>query len=140
MNYVVANLLALAAASASTHAHSPLRGRWENPSKSVIIRMTHCNHELCGVVDWASDKAKRDTRKHAPDLVGTHLLTHVTRKSEGHWRGKLFVPDQNLRVTAKIHLLSHHQLKITGCAMMICKSQLWTKVGGQSHGHHVAAK
>jgi len=110
-------------------------GYWTNPSKSVVIDIVHCGHTLCGSVTWASEKAKRDAQKGAPHLVGTRLLTDLKEKSHHHWQGKLFVPDQNMRVTAKITLVSRSELRVAGCAMMgtICKSQLWTRSHRHSH-------
>jgi len=46
---------------------------------------------------------------------------------DGQWQGRLFVPDQKLRVRAKIVLIGEQQLKVSGCAVAICKSQLWNR-------------
>jgi uncharacterized protein (DUF2147 family) len=39
------------------------------------------------------------------------------------------VPDQKMRVTAKLELVGEQQLKVSGCALgkSLCKSQLWTR-------------
>ncbi len=85
---------------------------------------------MCGTVSWASAKAQQDARKGTDRLVGTPLLTNLQPRGPG-WRGKLFVPDQNMRVAARLQLVGE-QLKVSGCAMgkALCKSQLWTRADG----------
>jgi len=126
------SLLALAAATAHSGHHGPF-GDWTNPSKSVVMNIANCHGHMCGTVVWASEKAKRDVTKGTKHLVGSHLLTNVKETSHNHWKGKIFVPDQNMRVTAKLAMVTHDQLKVSGCALMICKSQVWHR--GDKHAH-----
>jgi uncharacterized protein (DUF2147 family) len=59
------------------------------------------------------------------------LLTGLQEKKPGQWHGKLFIPDKNMRVNAKIQLAGPDKLKVSGCAMgVVCKSQLWNKYEG----------
>ena len=113
-------------------AQGAVRGKWVNPSKSVIIDIEPCGHLLCGTVVWASEKAKHDARKGTKHLVGTKLLTGMTHSSAHVWKGKIFVPDQNMHASAKLKPEGAIHLKVSGCVMMICKSQVWTKTH-QSH-------
>ena len=108
-------------------AHAAVKGEWINPSKSVIIDIEPCGHALCGTVVWASEKAKHDARKGTKHLVGTKLLTGVTHSSSHVWKGKIFVPDQDMHASAKLKPEGANHLKVSGCVMMICKSQTWTK-------------
>src|SRR6476620_8425949 len=111
-------LLALAAAQA------PIEGLWKNPSGSVIMAIAPCGDLLCGTVKWASEKAKKDAAKGTKQLIGADLLTALKAVAEGQWKGRLFVPDQKMRVHAQINLLSQDQLKVSGCALgkSLCKS------------------
>ena len=118
--------------SITSPAASAIKGHWTNPSKSVVIDIAPCGHVLCGTVSWASDKAKHDARKGTQHLVGSHLLTDL-KKSHDTWRGKLFVPDQNMRVTAKLQLVTADEMKVSGCALMVCKSQLWKRTHQRHH-------
>jgi uncharacterized protein (DUF2147 family) len=108
-------------------AQAAVRGRWINPSKSVIIEITPCGEVLCGTVVWASEKAKRDARKGTHHLVGTRLLTGMKHSSAHVWKGRIFVPDHNMHASAKLRPEGGTHLKVSGCVMMICKSQTWTK-------------
>lgn len=102
-------------------------GQWANPTGSVIISIAPCGEVRCGTVTWASEKAIADARKGTDHLVGSNLLTGLQPRKNGQWQGRLFVPDQKLRVKAKIILIGEQQLKVSGCAVAICKSQLWNR-------------
>ena len=112
-------------------AAAEIEGRWRSPGGNSIIEIAPCGSDLCGTVAWASDKAKKDAAKATDQLIGTQLLTGLQEKKPGRWQGKLFIPDKNMRVSAKIQLASPTQLKVSGCAAkVICSSQLWNKYDG----------
>ena len=125
MRSIAATSLLLAS---SPLAAADIEGRWRSPGGNSIIEIAPCGGDLCGTVAWASDKAKKDAAKATNNLIGTQLLTGLQEKKPGRWQGKLFIPDKNMRVTAKIQLASPSQLKVSGCAAkVICSSQLWSK-------------
>ena len=127
-------LVALAAAQAAPQAS--IEGRWRSPGGNSIIEIAPCGANLCGTVAWASARAKQDARKATDQLVGTQLLTGLQQGRDGRWQGRLFIPDKNLRVTAKIQLVGPAQLKVSGCALgkSMCKSALWSRVDGPLPG------
>lgn len=121
-------LFALAAAMADEPS---IDGRWANPGGSVIIAIAPCGEARCGTVVWASDKAKEDARKGTEKLVGTDLLTGLEERKPGQWRGKLFIPDRNMRATANIQLFGERQLKVSGCTLrVLCRTQYWNRADG----------
>jgi uncharacterized protein (DUF2147 family) len=124
--------LILAALAAQTPPPPSIEGRWKSPGGNSIIEIAACGTSTCGTVAWASAKAKQDSRKATDQLVGTQLLTGLQQDSKGRWRGKLFIPDKNMRVTAKLELISDQQLKVSGCAAgrALCKSALWSRLDG----------
>lgn len=99
-----------------------------------MIDIEACGDALCGTVVWASEKAKHDARKGTPHLVGTKLLTGMKHSSAHVWKGKIFVPDQNMHASAKLRPEGTMHLNVSGCVMMLCKSQVWTK----THQSHVS--
>ena len=118
-------ILALAAAQAPPHA--AIEGLWKNPIGSAIIAVAPCGQVLCGKVVWASARGKREVAGTTSHVVGTIVLTAVRPKGKG-WTGKLFIPDDNVHVSARLQLLSPTQLKLTGCALgLFCRSQIWTR-------------
>ena len=126
-------ILAMAAQAAAPNAtQASIDGTWRSPGGNSIITIASCGESMCGTVAWASAKAKKDTAKTTPQLIGTQLLTNLQQDSKGRWQGKLFIPDKNMRVTAKIERVSPQQLKVSGCAAgkALCKAALWTRVDG----------
>lgn len=126
---VIASALALAAVQANGGS---IEGRWKSSGGNSIIDIAPCGSSWCGTVAWASAKAKKDAAKAAPQLVGTQLLTGLQQDKNGRWQGKIFIPDKNMRATAKIDVVSSQQLKVSGCAAgkALCKSALWTRAEG----------
>ena len=123
------SMLVLLAAAAQVAPAKSIDGRWINPARTVIIQIAPCGGERCGVVEWASPQAEADARKGTPKLVGTALLTKLEPRSATQWAGRLFVPDRNIRASAKVRLLEPDELKVSGCALggILCDSQVWTR-------------
>ena len=119
------SLAALAAQAAPT----PVEGYWKNPIGSAIIAIAPCGSALCGKVVWASSRGQREVARNAPHVVGTTVLTALKPK-DGGWTGKLYIPDDNIHVSARLQLIGARELKLTGCGLMglICRAQLWTRV------------
>jgi uncharacterized protein (DUF2147 family) len=44
----------------------------------------------------------------------------------------LYIPDDNIRVSAKRQLVDDRKLKLTGCGLvgLICRTQIWTRADG----------
>ena len=123
----IALLLALQAATAA-----PIEGRWRSPGGNSIIDVARCGESWCGTVAWASARAKEDAAKATSQLVGTQLLTDVKPNGDDRWIGRIYIPDKNMRLTAKIEVEPGGQLKVSGClaGKSFCKAQLWTPVEG----------
>lgn len=119
----------LLAAAAVAHAPPSLTGLWRNPSGSVTISIDRCGQSLCGTVRAASAKAKRDALKGTPRLIGTRLLTDLAPDGPNRWTGQIFIPDINMHGSAKLELVGSRQLKVAGCKLALCRSQLWSRVG-----------
>jgi uncharacterized protein (DUF2147 family) len=124
-------LILAAAAQAIAQNPTPMsiEGAWRSPGGNSIISIAPCGDSLCGTVAWASAQAKRDAGKVTDQLVGTQLLTSLKQDRKGRWQGKLYIPDKNIRVTARLQRVSEQQLKVSGCAAgrALCKSTLWTR-------------
>jgi uncharacterized protein (DUF2147 family) len=132
MKAVASISLAFAAAAAGQPpAASPVEGYWKNPIGSAIIAIAPCSDALCGKVVWASARGRREASRGAPQVVGTTVLTDL-RFARNRWAGTLYIPDDDIHVSAKLELISNRQLKLTGCAVMglFCRSQIWTRADG----------
>jgi uncharacterized protein (DUF2147 family) len=131
MHAILAPTILTALATVQNAPEPSVQGQWRSPGGNSIIAIAPCGSLLCGTVAWASAQAKAASRKTTSQLVGTQLLTGLQQRGSG-WQGKLFIPDKNMRVTAKIELISAQQLKVSGCAAgrALCKSAMWTRADG----------
>jgi uncharacterized protein (DUF2147 family) len=110
---------------------APIEGYWRNPIGSAIIAIAPCGDALCGKVVWASARGQREVARNTTNVVGTTVLTGL-RRSDGRWTGSLYIPDDNIHVSAKLQLLNERKLKLTGCGLLglICRTQVWTRADG----------
>ena len=118
------------AAQAGGGALSPA-SEWRNPKDSVRIRFSPCGQDrVCGIVTWASDKAKADARRGGtPQLVGTNLFRNFQRVAPGQYKGHVFVPDMNRTFSGHMEIKGDSMIG-KGCVLagLICKQQVWTRI------------
>jgi uncharacterized protein (DUF2147 family) len=113
--------------SVTATAQAPIEGLWRNPSGTAIIAIAPCGPMLCGKVVWASERGQREVAAHTSKVVGTTVLTNVKPRGD-RWSGNLYIPDDNINVSARLQSLGPRQLKLTGCIIGIfCRSQVWTR-------------
>ena len=124
-------LLIAGTSYAQPAAEASIEGMWKNPIGSAIIEIAPCRDALCGRVVWASQRGQREVAKNTSNVVGTIVLTNL-KPTNGRWEGSLYIPDDNIHVSAKLQLLSDRRLQLTGCGLLglICRTQLWTRVDG----------
>ena len=121
----------VAPSAAQAQPRAPIEGNWKNPIGSAIITVAPCGEMLCGKVAWASARGQREASTSTSNVVGTTVLTGF-KQTGNRWTGRLFIPDDNVHVSAKLQLLGERQLKLTGCAVagLFCRSQIWTRHDG----------
>jgi uncharacterized protein (DUF2147 family) len=129
MSTIFAALIAVATAP------TPIEGHWKNPIGSAIIAIEPCGDKLCGKVVWASARGEREVARHTRQIVGTTVLTGL-RRDGAQWTGSLYIPDDDIRVTAHLRPSGRAQLKLTGCGLMglLCRTQVWTRHEGPLPG------
>jgi uncharacterized protein (DUF2147 family) len=120
--------LIFALLAAQPPQRAPIEGLWKNPIGSAIIAIAPCGNTLCGKVIWASNRGQREVAHTTTHVVGTTVLTDLRARRTG-WTGKLFIPDDNIHVSAKLQLQGPRELKLTGCALagLFCRTQIWTR-------------
>jgi uncharacterized protein (DUF2147 family) len=118
----------LALTAAQSPQRAAIEGLWKNPIGSAIIAIAPCGNVLCGKVVWASARGKREASTSTANVVGTTVLTGL-KANGARWNGTLFIPDDNIHVSARLQLVNNRELKLTGCALagLFCRSQIWTR-------------
>lgn len=128
----LATIASLAVAGVAEAQVTPsLIGVWRNPKNSVHVDIQPCGEKLCGVVVWASDKAKKDARDGGTaNLIGTQLFRDFGLQPGGVYRGKVFIPDLNANFSGTATQLDAVSLRARGCllANVLCKAQIWKRV------------
>ena len=114
----------VAPSAVQAQPRAPIEGNWKNPIGSAIISVAPCG-------DVLSARGQREASTSTSNVVGTTVLTGL-KQAGNRWTGRLFIPDDNIHVAAKLQLLGEGQLKLTGCAVagLFCRSQIWTRHDG----------
>jgi uncharacterized protein (DUF2147 family) len=121
---------ATAADAAPPTAATPI-GTWQNPKRSITVRIEMCGSELCGKIVAASAEAQSDARDAGvANLIGTELLRDYRQSGPGRWSGTVYVPDMGRSFSSRIVQQAPNTLRISGClvAGFLCKSQDWTRL------------
>lgn len=109
----------------------PVASEWRNPRNTVRIRLTPCGEDrMCGIVTWASDKAKADARRGGTEkLVGANLFRDFRQVAPGQYKGRVFVPDLNRTFSGHMQIQGDSMIG-KGCILagLICKQQVWTRI------------
>lgn len=130
MKTILLSLVLATLAAAPASAGAAFEGRWANPKRSVILEVAPCGNAHCGTVVWASPKARENAREGGTTtLVGTRLITGIQPDGKGAYKGRGFVPKQNIHAPATIRHAGPNTMLVKGCVLaVICKEQRWTRV------------
>ena len=131
MRILLAPIALMALTAAQSPPRAPIEGHWRNPSGTAIIAIEPCGEAFCGKVVWASQRGRREVAKNTPNVIGTTVLTGL-KHTRGQWAGSLYIPDDDMHVSAKLEPLGEHRLKLIGCGFMglICRTQVWDRADG----------
>ena len=117
--------LGLLASPASATAKPSLEGRWANPKRNIIVKVTRCGDAYCGTVAWAS--AKKRAKGTAP---GERVLSDLKPAGNGLYKGRAVEPRRNISGSATVRQINSNMMLVKGCAVagVLCKEQRWTRV------------
>lgn len=124
-------LVAAVVLDAAAQQPPDVEGDWRNTRNTIHMRVARCGEAHCASVIWATAKAQRDARKGSDrDLVGSQLLTDLRRQRDGSWRGNAYVPDLDLRVSARVVQVDPNKLRVSGCmiAGLVCQTRHWHRL------------
>ncbi|WP_265569427.1 DUF2147 domain-containing protein [Sphingomicrobium nitratireducens] len=125
---LLATLVALTPSLAAA-TPDPLEGRWRKKSMEIEIRP--CGEALCGVVTDASESQQSKAWKGSrTKLMGARILTNIRPgDAPGTYRGRLFAPDRDIRVSGEITMVSPDRLSVRGCALLgiVCREREWIR-------------
>ena len=124
MAFPVTALLLLASSSGFT-------GDWVTADRTALVRVAPCGATLCGRIVRVLARGVPTTDAHNPDralrgrpLVGLTVLSGFSPVGNG---GRAYNPQNGRSYRATLRLNPDGSLRVTGCVMMICRSQPWTR-------------
>lgn len=127
-------LVILAAAAAQPSA---IFGRWHTPEDKAIVEIAPCGKQICGTIISAAPlpatgQPPRDTRN--PDaalrnrpMAGVRILSGFSQSGGSLKGGKIYNPTNGKTYTSELTLAADGRLKVSGCVMIFCQTQVWRR-------------
>ena len=136
---LAAGALVVAAATAARAEPDPAFGEWLNEDGDGRVAIAPCPGApslACGAVTWvkdpndprARDRKNPDRALRGRPLVGVVVIRDMKNEGPGRWSGgKIYEPDSGRTYDGKMKAISRNRLEVSGCFLMICKGQTWTR-------------
>ena len=110
-----------------------LSGDWVTADRSAVVRVGRCGATLCGrIVRVLSAGAPRndvrnsDAALRSRPLVGVAVLSGFAPDGSGD--GRAYDPKSGRTYRARLRLDPGGTLEVTGCVMIMCRTQTWTRL------------
>ena len=110
---------------------SGLSGDWITADRSAVVRIAPCGGSLCGRIVRVLTSGAPTTDAHNPDrtlrgrpLVGLTVLSGFTPAGAG---GRAYDPKSGNSYRTTLRLNADGSLRVTGCVLVVCRSQTWTR-------------
>ena len=139
----LAALLAVQAHAAhAAPAADPTFGDWLTATGDGKVRVGPCAAnpaQACGTLIWLKppadapagplhDANNPNPALRARPLLGVLVVSDFRREAPGQWvDGKIYDPNDGKTYKSKMSLGADGNLKISGCVLVFCKAQTWTK-------------
>ena len=112
-------------------ASSPtLTGDWVTDDRSALVHIAPCGGRLCGRIVRVMARGAPTMDVNNPDrslrsrpLAGLTVLSGFTPAGAG---GRAYNPRNGHSYRATLGLNADGSLRVTGCVLLICRSQTWT--------------
>lgn len=115
-------------------------GVWLTPERNSHIEIRACGEKLCGRLAWfieprnadgtlkLDEKNKNATLRTRP-LLGLVMMSGFTKAGGGKWtNGRIYNPEDGQTYRSKLELKNDDTLSVSGCVLIFCKNQTWTRV------------
>jgi uncharacterized protein (DUF2147 family) len=122
-------LAALACLIALPAAADPVLGRWktqpDDNGNFGIVEFAPCGEKLCATLRESFDSAGKTV---ASANTGRAIVWDMAAKGDGAYGGgTIWAPDRDQTYASKM-TLAGDTLAVSGCVLIICRAQEWTRV------------
>ncbi len=123
-------LTALFALFAGGAAAQDISGIWQTqPGDTggfLHVAIAPCGDKVCGSINRAFDAELQVVESY--EHAGKPIIWDMVGEGAGKWSdGKIWAPDRDKTYNSKMEL-NGNLLTVSGCVMVICRSQTWQKV------------
>jgi uncharacterized protein (DUF2147 family) len=128
---ILAVLLGSAAGGARPGAAGTLDGLWQNRIGTLDVLIAPCGARYCGtIVASRGESAAHARSKGVTSLVGTRVLENFASGANGIWRGSVYAPQLNRRLSSKLKFLDSNRIELTTCLLggFLCDSNIWHRI------------
>jgi uncharacterized protein (DUF2147 family) len=114
-------------------------GRWVTQDRSGVVTIGPCATGICGTLTRVLARGPRvpttdinnpNPRLRGRSLVGVQILSGLKRQANGWKGGRVYDPKSGRSYKASLTLNPGGTLTVTGCLIIICQSQHWTRFRG----------
>ena len=134
--------LAVAALGLAHPAHAAdITGVWLTDTADAQIRMARCGADMCGTIVWLkqpndprtgqplTDAKNPDPSRRGRPMIGTMIAVSFRQSAgESKYIGRFYNADDGNTYNGSIVQSGPDELKVTGCLLMFCQTQSWTRV------------
>ncbi|WP_428522267.1 sterol desaturase family protein [Roseibium sp.] len=106
-----------------------LSGSWVSEGYGAVVKLHSCNQpptELCGTLIWIWSP---QSQQH----LGMKMLWGFRFDGSGWRRGEIAIPGKNQVFRSDIQMINLDTLQVKGCAVIVCKSQIWRRLDSLPH-------
>ena len=129
-----ATAIAAPAAANPAAAAEPVTGRWLTVDGQAIVTIGTCGQTVCGKITKvlkprpggpAVDANNPDPALRHRPIEGIQFLTGFT-PSGSSWNGRIYSPEEG-KTYKSVLTRDGNTLKVKGCILFFCKTQVWTR-------------
>jgi uncharacterized protein (DUF2147 family) len=140
--YLAIAVAALGVAIARPAQAADISGVWLTNAADAQVRMARCGAAMCGTIVWLrqptdprtgqplTDAKNPDPAKRSRPMIGTQIALNFQPSSQDPNRfvGHFYNAEDGNTYTGSITQPSADTLNVTGCLLIFCQTQTWTRV------------
>ncbi len=122
-----ASLMLVASAATAQDANGIWQTQAGDTGGFLHVSIAPCGDKVCGTISQVFGADRQVAKDH--EYLGKQMISEMVADGAGKWsNGKIWAPDTDKTYNSKMELTSSDRLKVSGCVLVICRSQTWAKV------------
>ena len=140
--YLAVAFAALGLAIVRPAQAADISGVWLTDSADAQVRMARCGASMCGTIIWLrqpidsrtgqplTDSKNPDPARRSRPMIGTQIAVDFRPSAQdpNKYIGSFYNAEDGNTYTGSITQPSADSLHVTGCLLVFCQTQTWTRV------------